>query len=109
MSLNRLFNFTLRIAATVAGAATSAIAQCAMCKANIANAENAAEVSGRMNSAVLVLLIPTLLVIGGIVRLVFKYRHSINDESSSSNSYVHCRPSDSYVHCRPSDAQRNSQ
>jgi heme/copper-type cytochrome/quinol oxidase subunit 2 len=80
--------------------AIHALAQCAMCKANIANAENAAEVSGRMNSAVLALLIPTLLVIGGIVRLVFKYRHSINDTPPSP---------DSYVHFRPSDTQRNSQ
>jgi len=100
MSLHGLANFTLRMAATVAALGTSAIAQCAMCKANIANAENAAEVSGRINSAVLVLLVPTVLVIGGIVRLVFQYRHSVNDRSSAPNSYVDCRPS---------DAQRDSQ
>jgi heme/copper-type cytochrome/quinol oxidase subunit 2 len=100
MSFNRLVNFTMRMAATIAATAIHASAQCAMCKANIANAENAAEVSGRMNSAVLVLLIPTLLVIGGLIRLVFKYRHPVNDKFSSPNPYVHCRPS---------DAQRNSQ
>ncbi len=50
-----------------------------MCKANVAHAENAAEVSARMNQAVLVLLIPTFLIIGGIVRLVFKYRNHQND------------------------------
>jgi len=83
-----------------AAMAVSAFAQCAMCKANIANAENAAEVSGKMNSAVFVLLLPTLLVIGGLVRLVFKYRHSINDNSSSPKPYVNFRPS---------DTQRNSQ
>ena len=60
-----------------------------MCKANIAGAENAAEVSRTINLGVLVLLIPTLVIIGGVVRLIFKYRHL------SGNSYVHFRPSDS--------------
>ena len=50
-------------------------AQCAMCKANIAGAENAVEVSRTINTGVLVLLIPTLAVIGGVIRLIFKYRH----------------------------------
>jgi hypothetical protein len=56
-------------------------AQCAMCKANVANAENAAEVSARVNRAVLVLLFPTFLLLGGIVRLIFNYRnfHSHSD------------------------------
>ena len=64
-----------------------------MCKANVAQAENAAELSGTVNAAVLVLLVPTLLVIGGLVRFIFKYRHSPK----------------SYVHLRPSDTQRNSE
>ncbi|MEP7338110.1 MAG: hypothetical protein ABI977_10235 [Acidobacteriota bacterium] len=92
MNFNRLANFALRIAAFIAATASSAFAQCAMCKSNIANAENAAEVSNTVNTAVLVLLIPTLLVIGGVIRLVFKYRHSINDSSTSPDSYVHFRP-----------------
>jgi len=53
-----------------------------MCKANVAHAENAAEVSARMNLAVLVLLIPTFLIIGGIVRLVFKYRNFQNEHDN---------------------------
>ncbi len=75
--------------------ALPALAQCAMCKTNIANAENAAEVSRTINTAVLVLLVPTLLVIGGVVRLVYKYRNL-----SGNNSYVNFRPS---------GTQRNSQ
>jgi Na+/melibiose symporter-like transporter len=59
----------------VANSARLAGAQCAMCKANIAQAENAAEVSARVNRAVLVLLVPTFLLIGGIARLVFHYRN----------------------------------
>lgn len=77
----------------VATTATS-FAQCAMCKANIAGAENAAEVSRTINIGVLVLLIPTLAIIGGVARLIFKYRHL------SGNSYVNFRPS---------DTQRNSE
>jgi len=100
MKLNRLTHYVLRGAAFNAATAIYAFAQCAMCKANIANAEDAAEVSGKVNSAVLVLLIPTLLVIGGIVRLIFKYRHSTNDTPPSPASYVHFRSPDN---------QRNSQ
>ena len=56
--------------------ATSALAQCSMCKANLTNAENSVELSQRVNSAILVLLLPTLGIIGGLVRLVFKYRNA---------------------------------
>jgi heme/copper-type cytochrome/quinol oxidase subunit 2 len=87
MKFYRIANFAFRLGAVTAALAATGLAQCAMCKANVANAENAAEVSGTINAAVLVLLIPTLLVIGGLVRLVFKYRHS-------SNSYVHFRSTD---------------
>lgn len=70
-------------------------AQCAMCKANVAHAENAAEIAPTVNAAVLVLLVPTLLVIGGLVRLVLKYRHAPSD--------------DTYVNLRSTDAQRDTQ
>ncbi|HMY71995.1 MAG TPA: hypothetical protein PLQ88_09180 [Blastocatellia bacterium] len=90
--LRRLAKFLFAPAALLA-TAINASAQCAMCKANVANAENAAEVSGTVNAAVLVLLIPTLLLIGGLVRFIFKYRHSPK----------------SYVYPRPSDTQRNSE
>ena len=70
-------------------------AQCAMCKANIAHAQNAAEVAPTVNAAVLVLLIPTLLLIGGLVKLVLKYRHAPPDQH--------------YVNLRSADAQRDSQ
>lgn len=85
---------TFPLAAVLVLTTTNAFAQCAMCKANIAGAENAAEVSRTINLGVLVLLIPTLAIIGGVVRLIIKYRHL------SGNSYVHFRPSDS---------QRNSE
>ncbi|MBL8189012.1 MAG: hypothetical protein JNK38_13460 [Acidobacteria bacterium] len=57
------------------GTATTTLAQCAMCKANIAGAENSADVSSAINTGVLVLLIPTLAIIGGVIRLILKYRN----------------------------------
>lgn len=75
MRIIRLTKLLLTSTALIASATTAALAQCAMCKANIAGAENAAEVSSAINSGVLVLLIPTLAIIGGVIRLVFKYRH----------------------------------
>ena len=56
-------------------ASAAALAQCAMCKVNIAGVENSADVSVAVNSGALVLLIPTLAIIGGVIRLVFKYRN----------------------------------
>jgi hypothetical protein len=46
---------------------------CPTCKASIGADENSAELAQTVNSAVLVLLVPTLLIICGLVRLVFKY------------------------------------
>ncbi|MEK7830335.1 MAG: hypothetical protein AAB401_04570 [Acidobacteriota bacterium] len=70
-----IFFRVLSLAALIASTSTAAFAQCAMCKANIAGAENSADVSSAVNSGVLVLLIPTLAIIGGVIRLVFKYRN----------------------------------
>jgi hypothetical protein len=52
---------------------------CPMCKASVANAENSDEISATINTAILILLAPTLALIGGLVKLVFKYRHFHND------------------------------
>jgi hypothetical protein len=59
-----------------------ALAFCPMCKVSVANAENAADLSPAINAAALVLLAPTLLIICGLVRLVFKYSQAPNDEES---------------------------
>lgn len=61
---------------------TSAVvfAQCAMCKASIANSENAAEVSKIINTAVLVLLIPAVVLFSFVIGLVLKFRHSQGGE-----------------------------
>lgn len=67
--------FVAGIAFILLTTTVTTFAQCAMCKANIAGAENSAEVSRTINTGVLVLLIPTLAIIGGVVRLILKYRH----------------------------------
>jgi hypothetical protein len=54
---------------------------CPTCKATIGDSANSAELSQTVNSAVLVLLVPTLLIICGLIRLVFKY---VNFRSSDS-------------------------
>jgi predicted histidine transporter YuiF (NhaC family) len=48
---------------------------CPMCKSSITNAENAAELSQTVDAAVLALLLPTIAIIIGLIRLVLKYRH----------------------------------
>ena len=75
MRITPFTKLLLTSAVLIVSASTAALAQCAMCKANIAGAENAADLSSAINSGVLVLLIPALAIIGGVIRLVFKYRH----------------------------------
>jgi heme/copper-type cytochrome/quinol oxidase subunit 2 len=79
MKLKYFANLLLNAASILAVAAARTFA-CPMCKANIANAENANEIAATINTAILILLAPTFALIGGLVRLVFKYRHYHNDE-----------------------------
>jgi hypothetical protein len=74
MRLIRSANFLLLSAAAITAAATQTLA-CPMCKASVANAENSDEISATINTAILILLAPTLALIGGLVKLAFKYRH----------------------------------
>src|SRR5262245_723081 len=74
MRLIRSANFLLLSAAAILAAAAQTFA-CPMCKASVANAENSDEISATINAAILILLAPTLALIGGLVKLVFKYRH----------------------------------
>jgi hypothetical protein len=75
MTITSFKRLLLASTALLVSTSTAALAQCAMCKANIAGAENSADVSSAVNSGVLVLLIPTLAIIGGVIRLIFKYRN----------------------------------
>jgi len=76
-------HFTTRVAFGIVMtllASAVVFAQCAMCKATIANSENAAEVSKIINTAVLVLLIPAVTFFSFIIGLVLKFRHSQGGE-----------------------------
>lgn len=80
MNLKR-FTLQAAIAAVVTLLAhASVFAQCAMCKASIAGAENAAEAAKIMNTAVLVLLIPAIVLFSLFIGLVLKFRHSQGGE-----------------------------
>jgi hypothetical protein len=81
MRLKRFANLLLLSAAAIPPAAARTFA-CPMCKASVANAENSAEISATINTAILILLAPTLALIGGLVKLVFKYRHYVNFTTS---------------------------
>src|SRR5262252_6389563 len=82
MRLKRSANLLLLSAAAIAAAAQTFA--CPMCKASIANAENSDEISATINTAILILLAPTLALIGGLVKLVFKYRHYVYFTTSGS-------------------------
>ncbi len=89
MGFKRLANSMLNAVMILIVAAAQALA-CPMCNANVASAENAADTAQTINAAILVLLIPTFVIIGGLIRLVYKYRHF-------------------YVNLRTSDSERDSQ
>jgi hypothetical protein len=83
MRLNRFAKFLLLSAATILAAAPQTFA-CPMCKASVANAENQDEISATINTAILILLAPTLALIGGLIKLVFKYRNYVNFTTSGA-------------------------
>ena len=56
--------------------AQSSWAQCAMCRASIANSDNPAQVSSAVNAGILFLLIPTLAMLVALVALVVRYHRA---------------------------------
>jgi hypothetical protein len=55
---------------------SSAFAQCIMCKTAIAGSSDAAKTAAKFDIGVLVLLVPLVVIIGVIVRLIYRYRDS---------------------------------
>jgi hypothetical protein len=100
MRLNRFANLLLLSAATILAAAPQTFA-CPMCKASVANAENSDEISATINMAILILLAPTLALIGVLVKLVFKYRHYVNFTTSGSERDTQQRQRDPARHGLP--------
>jgi len=116
MRLNHFLNLLLNAAAILAAAAARTFA-CPMCKANIANAENADELAATINTAILILLAPALALIGALVKLVYKYRHYHNDEQHRAREQAalplaHARgtvPVIKYVNLTTSGSERAAQ
>jgi len=97
MRLKSFANLLLLSAAAILAAAPRTLA-CPMCKLSVAGAENPDEISATINTAILILLAPTLAIIGGLVKLVFKYRHYDNFTTSGSERDTQQRQRDSARH-----------
>src|SRR5262245_4112868 len=100
MRLNRFTNLLLLITVVILTVAPQPFA-CPMCKASVANAENPDEISATINTAILILLAPTLALIGGLVKLVFNYRHYVNFTTSGSERHTQQRQRDPASHGLP--------
>jgi hypothetical protein len=89
MRFKRFVQLSFDISATLSGAAAQALA-CPMCKTNIINAENGAETATTINTAILFLLIPTLALIGWLIKIAFTYRHYHyqNDEQAHETEWA---------------------
>jgi hypothetical protein len=98
MRLNRFTNILLLLIAAVILAAAPQTLACPMCRASVASAEKSDEISGTINTAILILLAPTLALIGGLVKLVFKYRHYVNFTTSGSERDTQQRQRDPALH-----------
>src|SRR5215468_12517646 len=108
MRLNRFANLLLLSAAAIMAAAPRTLA-CPMCKASVANAENPDEISATINTAILILLAPTLALIGGLVKLVFRYRHYVNFTTSGSERDTQQRQRDPAHHGLPLHSSEKDQ
>src|SRR5262245_50275138 len=107
MRLKRSANFLLLSAAAILAAASQTFA-CPMCKASVVNAENSDEISTTINAAILILLAPTLALIGGLVKLAFKYRHFHNNEQYRARRGG-ADPAIKYVNFTTSGSERDTQ
>jgi cytochrome c biogenesis factor len=56
-------------------ASDTSLAQCAMCKESVANSEEAAALSSRVNLAVAVLLLPAVAMFVGLFGVIYRYRN----------------------------------
>src|SRR5215468_6410542 len=108
MRLKSSVNKLLLSAAAILATASQGFA-CPMCKATVANAENPDEISAPINMAILILLAPTLALIGGLVKLVFNYRHYVNFTTSGSERDTQQRQRDPAHHGLPLHSSEKDQ
>src|SRR5262247_2065911 len=108
MRLIRSAKFLLLSAGAIFAGASQTLA-CPMCKASVANAENSDEISATINTAILILLAPTLALIGGLVKLAFKYRNYVNFTTSGSERDTQQRQRDPAHHGLPLHSSEKDQ
>jgi hypothetical protein len=65
----------LAIVAAALWAAEPALAQCSMCKATVENAVGGGGIAGRLNLAILILLVPPVAIFAGLFTLFYRYRN----------------------------------
>src|ERR1044071_27881 len=85
-------NRTIKIALMVAGLVAvlflmrlPAMAQCAMCKNAVTGSPDAGRLSQSLNSAVLILLIPPVLIFCGMFVLAYRHRKARGTEPEASS------------------------
>ncbi len=66
----------LALVLALATFSTTVLAQCAMCRASIANSDDPSTVSTTVNLAIMVMLIPTVLILTGIGGLILRYHRA---------------------------------
>lgn len=69
----KLLTLITSILATIVLSVSSTLAQCAMCKNAVAGSPSAARLSESLNSAIIVLLIPPVLIFCGIFLVAYRY------------------------------------
>jgi hypothetical protein len=77
MSMNRGLKIILLaalVAALISAMCIPALAQCAMCKANVANSTNGAAMAKTLNLGILVMLVPPVAIFCSIFVVAYKHR-----------------------------------
>ncbi|HEX8137685.1 MAG TPA: hypothetical protein VF544_08855 [Pyrinomonadaceae bacterium] len=73
----------MSVAGLLAGLAAPALAQCAMCKAAVANSAEAGRAASGMNLGVLVLLVPPVLLFCAFIVVLYRYRKAPDEAGTS--------------------------
>lgn len=79
MPITDRVRLTTRLTSLLFGIAIGAqecLAQCAMCRASIANSDDPANASSAVNAGILVLLMPTITLITILVTVVLRYHRA---------------------------------
>jgi hypothetical protein len=73
----------LLIVAAALLAAEPALAQCSMCRATVENAVGGGSIAGKLNLAILILLVPPVAIFAGLFTLFYRYRNVFGAATSA--------------------------